>query len=90
LAALVCAHFHVWCCFPVAAENFPSYDTQTEKLHEAGYDAYITALCFIGLANYLGNFQDPPKARVDPTSSLVEPFLNKQVLGNFSPLAIGG
>ncbi|XP_064633284.1 poly(A)-specific ribonuclease PARN-like isoform X2 [Lineus longissimus] len=61
----------------VTAENFPSYDTQTEKLHEAGYDAYITGLSFIGLANYLGNFQDPRKLRVEPNSSLLEPFLNK-------------
>uniref|UniRef100_A0A669F4G2 Poly(A)-specific ribonuclease PARN n=1 Tax=Oreochromis niloticus TaxID=8128 RepID=A0A669F4G2_ORENI len=29
------------------AEGFPSYDTAQEQLHEAGYDAYITGLCFI-------------------------------------------
>lgn len=37
------------------AEGFPSYDTAQEQLHEAGYDAYITGLCFISMANYLGN-----------------------------------
>ena len=37
------------CC-----EGFQSYDTATEMLHEAGYDAYITGLCFISMANYLG------------------------------------
>lgn len=36
------------------AEGFPSYDTAQEQLHEAGYDAYITGLCFISMANYLG------------------------------------
>uniref|UniRef100_A0A3B4ZKH7 Poly(A)-specific ribonuclease PARN n=1 Tax=Stegastes partitus TaxID=144197 RepID=A0A3B4ZKH7_9TELE len=39
------------------AEGFPSYDTAQEQLHEAGYDAYITGLCFISMANYLGNAQ---------------------------------
>lgn len=37
-----------------SAEGFPSYDTASEQLHEAGYDAYITGLCFISMANYLG------------------------------------
>ncbi|KAL0617503.1 hypothetical protein AAY473_014368 [Plecturocebus cupreus] len=36
-----------------SAEGFPSYDTASEQLHEAGYDAYITGLCFISMANYL-------------------------------------
>lgn len=31
-----------------------SYSTLTEKCHEAGYDAYITGICFIALSNYLG------------------------------------
>lgn len=31
-----------------------SYSVLTEKSHEAGYDAYITGLCFIALSNYLG------------------------------------
>ncbi|NWX27914.1 PARN ribonuclease, partial [Notiomystis cincta] len=37
-----------------SAEGFPSYDTASEQLHEAGYDAYITGLCFISMANFLG------------------------------------
>uniref|UniRef100_A0A672Z5B4 Poly(A)-specific ribonuclease PARN n=1 Tax=Sphaeramia orbicularis TaxID=375764 RepID=A0A672Z5B4_9TELE len=41
------------------AEGFPSYDTAQEQLHEAGYDAYITGLCFISMANYLGNSHSP-------------------------------
>ncbi|KAF3852591.1 hypothetical protein F7725_005946 [Dissostichus mawsoni] len=35
------------------AEGFHSYDTGQEQLHEAGYDAYITGLCFVSMANYL-------------------------------------
>lgn len=37
-----------------SAEGFPSYSTASEQLHEAGYDAYITGLCFIAMANFLG------------------------------------
>lgn len=43
------------------AEGFPSYDAAKEQLHEAGYDAYITGLCFISMANYLGNNRQPPQ-----------------------------
>jgi poly(A)-specific ribonuclease len=49
----------------------------SEKLHEAAYDAYITGLSFISMANYLGSFQDPPKSRISPESTLVSPFVNK-------------
>ncbi|XP_052769212.1 poly(A)-specific ribonuclease PARN-like isoform X2 [Mya arenaria] len=49
----------------------------SESLHEAGYDAYITGQCFISLANYLGNCQKPPTDHTEPTSPLLEPFLNK-------------
>lgn len=50
--------FHSCFSFPTeTAEGFHSYDTAQEQLHEAGYDAYITGLCFISMANYLGNVQ---------------------------------
>ncbi|XP_076004091.1 poly(A)-specific ribonuclease PARN [Genypterus blacodes] len=62
------------------AEGFPSYDTAQEQLHEAGYDAYITGLCFISMANYLGSFLTPPKAYIAPRSKLIEPFFNKLFL----------
>uniref|UniRef100_A0A6Q2XSG7 Poly(A)-specific ribonuclease PARN n=1 Tax=Esox lucius TaxID=8010 RepID=A0A6Q2XSG7_ESOLU len=42
---------------PKVAGGFPSYDTAQEQLHEAGYDAYITGLCFISMANYLGKWR---------------------------------
>nr|XP_055221804.1 poly(A)-specific ribonuclease PARN-like isoform X2 [Gorilla gorilla gorilla] len=60
-----------------SAEGFPSYDTASEQLHEAGYDAYITGLCFISMANYLGSFLSPPKIHVSARSKLIEPFFNK-------------
>ncbi|KAM9856589.1 poly(A)-specific ribonuclease PARN [Aulostomus maculatus] len=62
------------------AECFPSYDTAQEQLHEAGYDAYITGLCFISMANYLGSFLTPPKTYISARSKLIEPFFNKLFL----------
>lgn len=64
----------------VTSEGFPSYDTAQEQLHEAGYDAYITGLCFISMANYLGSFLTPPKAYISSRSKLIEPFHNKLFL----------
>uniref|UniRef100_A0A4W5PW65 Uncharacterized protein n=1 Tax=Hucho hucho TaxID=62062 RepID=A0A4W5PW65_9TELE len=61
----------------VTAEGFPSYDTAQEQLHEAGYDAYITGLCFISMANYLGTFLTPPRAHIPSQSKLIQPFVNK-------------
>ncbi|XP_004373325.1 poly(A)-specific ribonuclease PARN isoform X2 [Trichechus manatus latirostris] len=63
-----------------SAEGFPSYDTASEQLHEAGYDAYITGLCFVSMANYLGSFLSPPKIHVSARSKLIEPFFNKLFL----------
>ncbi|XP_030338212.1 poly(A)-specific ribonuclease PARN isoform X2 [Strigops habroptila] len=63
-----------------SAEGFPSYDTASEQLHEAGYDAYITGLCFISMANFLGSFLSPPKNHVSARSNLIEPFFNKLFL----------
>ncbi|KAF1394744.1 hypothetical protein PFLUV_G00004330 [Perca fluviatilis] len=62
------------------AEGFPGYDTAQGQLHEAGYDAYITGLCFISMANYLGSFLTPPKAYISAHSKLIEPFFNKLFL----------
>jgi poly(A)-specific ribonuclease len=53
------------------------YDISDEKQHEAGFDAFITGVCFIGMAQFLGTLQHPPKPRVLPESPLVMPFLNK-------------
>uniref|UniRef100_A0A8D0L5E2 Poly(A)-specific ribonuclease PARN n=1 Tax=Sphenodon punctatus TaxID=8508 RepID=A0A8D0L5E2_SPHPU len=63
-----------------SAEGFPSYNTASEQLHEAGYDAYITGLCFISMANFLGSFLSPPKNHVSARSKLIEPFFNKLFL----------
>ncbi|XP_001634577.2 poly(A)-specific ribonuclease PARN [Nematostella vectensis] len=58
-------------------QQFSLYEEGSENLHEAAYDAYITGLSFVSMANYLGSFQDPPKVHISPDSALVTPFINK-------------
>ncbi|XP_076309191.1 poly(A)-specific ribonuclease PARN-like isoform X2 [Tachypleus tridentatus] len=62
------------------ADDICAYTTVNEKQHEAGYDAFITGLCFITLANHLGSFQDPPEYPVLPGSQLLKPYINKLYL----------
>jgi poly(A)-specific ribonuclease len=40
--------------FAECEEEGPGYTTMSDKYHEAAYDAYVTGLCFISMANYLG------------------------------------
>jgi len=60
------------------------YRSDAASYHEAGFDAYITGLCFISMSNRLGllcGTGDKTKAgRVLPDSHLVTPFLNKLYL----------
>ncbi|XP_015595875.2 poly(A)-specific ribonuclease PARN isoform X1 [Cephus cinctus] len=57
-----------------------SYSVSAMKSHEAGYDAYITGLCFISLCKYLGSLQKPEVSTVLTDSSLLNPFLNKLLI----------
>ncbi|XP_076248460.1 poly(A)-specific ribonuclease PARN isoform X2 [Calliopsis andreniformis] len=57
-----------------------SYSTLTEKCHEAGYDAYITGICFISLCNYLGSLHKPEIPLVLADSPLLNPFVNKLLI----------
>uniref|UniRef100_UPI00358F9CEC poly(A)-specific ribonuclease PARN-like n=1 Tax=Myxine glutinosa TaxID=7769 RepID=UPI00358F9CEC len=76
----ICSQTYSICLEPESPENFPAYNTATEQLHEAGYDAYITGLSFITMANYLGTFMHPAKQHVTAQSALIEPFVNKLFL----------
>ncbi|XP_023316905.1 poly(A)-specific ribonuclease PARN-like isoform X1 [Trichogramma pretiosum] len=54
-----------------------SYSLKEDKSHEAGYDAYMTGLCFIALSNRLGALQTPEVRPVLADSRLLAPYLNK-------------
>ena len=64
------------------------YNLTTEKYHEAGYDAFVTGLCFIAMSNRLGKLSQSNDVkhmqtgacRVLPNHVLISPFLNKMYL----------
>nr|ANG83463.1 poly(A)-specific ribonuclease [Biston betularia] len=67
---------------PFALPNVGSYEGRgyslTEaKLHEAGYDAYITGLCFLAMHSHLTRMRGEDTSRPDPNSAVLKPFLNK-------------
>lgn len=63
-----------------------SYSMSTEKCHEAGYDAFITGICFIALSNYLGSLQKPEVPIVLSDSPLLNPFLNKLLIARLKDI----
>ncbi|XP_014206531.1 poly(A)-specific ribonuclease PARN isoform X2 [Copidosoma floridanum] len=57
-----------------------SYTLNNDKLHEAGYDAYITGLCFISLCDRLGSLQKLHVSTVLADSPLLNPYINKLLI----------
>uniref|UniRef100_A0A147BQL9 Putative polya-specific ribonuclease parn n=1 Tax=Ixodes ricinus TaxID=34613 RepID=A0A147BQL9_IXORI len=57
------------------------YDSVEEKLHEAGYDAYITGLCMAGLCQRLrGKGSESPAEEINARSAVLKPYLNRMYL----------
>ncbi|XP_045448596.1 poly(A)-specific ribonuclease PARN-like [Melitaea cinxia] len=57
------------------------YTRSDAKAHEAGYDAYVTGLCFLAMQAHLARMRGESCARVPaPDSPLLKPFLNKLFL----------
>ena len=46
--------FHIYCAVDFGDDV--GYSNKSERLHEAGYDSYITGLCFISMIEYLGKW----------------------------------
>ncbi|XP_058798112.1 poly(A)-specific ribonuclease PARN-like isoform X2 [Phymastichus coffea] len=63
-----------------------SYKISKDKLHEAGYDAYITGLCFIALSNRLGAIHTPSESVVLADSPLLKPYLNKLLIARLKDI----
>lgn len=53
------------------------YTVGDNKYHEAGYDAYLTGMCFASMVNYLGLLLAPPRPLLSPSADIVKPFTNK-------------
>ncbi|CAH2241330.1 jg20498 [Pararge aegeria aegeria] len=63
------------------SEEGRGYKRADEKLHEAGYDAYITGLCFLAMHAHLARMRGEHCHRVSFMNSLLlKPFINKLFL----------
>ncbi|KPJ21239.1 Poly(A)-specific ribonuclease PARN [Papilio machaon] len=57
------------------------YRRADDKLHEAGFDAYVTGLCFLAMHQHLARMRgDQPQRLPDPDCAALKPFLNKLFL----------
>lgn len=56
--------------FPKIHIENSQYSTENEKLHEAGYDAYLTGCCYLKMLHYLESFNSSK-------NSLIEFYSNK-------------
>ncbi|XP_013143270.1 PREDICTED: poly(A)-specific ribonuclease PARN-like isoform X2 [Papilio polytes] len=57
------------------------YRRADDKLHEAGYDAYVTGLCFLAMHQHLARMRgDRPLRLPGPDCAALKPFLNKLFL----------
>jgi poly(A)-specific ribonuclease len=61
------------------APDFPQYTAHSDKLHEAGYDAFITGQCFATMLKHLATLQNTSLASV-MESPLLRPYVNKLYL----------
>lgn len=64
------------CLPPVEYEPGYGYEAGKGQLHEAGYDAFVTAMCFTGLCQKLGKNKDH-SAELNASSAVLKPFLNR-------------
>lgn len=51
--------------FPTVKIQCEEYDVDNQKLHEAGYDAFLTGYCYLRMLHYLESFNGSSNALVD-------------------------
>ncbi|XP_047109506.1 poly(A)-specific ribonuclease PARN-like isoform X1 [Schistocerca piceifrons] len=61
------------------AEDGYGYSADSDKYHEAGYDAYVTGLCFLTMVQHLGLKLTSEKLLLS-ASPLLKPFFNRLYL----------
>ncbi|KAJ8669286.1 hypothetical protein QAD02_000545 [Eretmocerus hayati] len=54
-----------------------SYSLEETRLHEAGYDAFATGVCFIALYNRLASLNCSVSENLSADSLLLKPYMNK-------------
>ncbi|GIY85671.1 poly(A)-specific ribonuclease PARN [Caerostris darwini] len=58
-------------------DGFKGYNLNSEQFHEAGYDAFMSGLCYIALTKKLGAMATPSVEYVEPSSKILAPYLNR-------------
>lgn len=71
------------CVPPVEHDPGYGYDVNAAKFHEAGYDALVTGMCFMGLCHQLGKSKDHT-VELKASSPVLKPYLNRIYMA-FSP-----
>ncbi|XP_075558259.1 poly(A)-specific ribonuclease PARN-like isoform X1 [Dermacentor variabilis] len=64
------------CVPPVESEPGYGYNLDKAKYHEAGYDAFVTGMCFMGLCQQLGKNKDH-SVELKESSPVLKPYLNR-------------
>lgn len=64
------------CVPPVEHDPGYGYDLNAAKFHEAGYDALVTGLCFMGLCHQLGKSKDHT-TELKASSPILKPYINR-------------
>lgn len=64
----------------VIEEPSKGYTTDCSKEHEAGYDAFITGLCFLGMWKHLGLLDNRSDCKTFQNMDLLEPYMNRLFL----------
>ncbi|RUS80050.1 hypothetical protein EGW08_012167 [Elysia chlorotica] len=62
------------------APGFGKYAEDTNALHEAGFDAFVTGSCFATMCKFLGECQKPATDFLLPSSPVIKAFTNKLYL----------
>jgi poly(A)-specific ribonuclease len=60
-----------------ASDGFKGYDLSADKHHEAGFDAFLTGLSYIGLTTKLASVQNLPTRYSETNSKLLSPYINR-------------
>lgn len=64
------------CVPPVESKPGYGYNQDKAKYHEAGYDAFVTGMCFLGLCQQLGKIKDH-SVELKESSPVLKPYLNR-------------
>lgn len=59
------------------ADGFENYSPDTNKAHEAGFDAYMTGVAFVAMASFLEKKRDGSAPCGEMDFDIIKPFLNK-------------